>query len=205
MSIENNWFQSEKVKKFLSTEELELEEKRQLEFKKQKEFISVELEVENDLHYLKDMINSWFVSQETARKIIDWVQISNEEIKDIFDKINQIEEVKEIDKYLPREYRITQEQYFKAISDDIFRVQVLTKLDSALALLSKQIVPDTAMGLNLFSWFIWVLDKNLILIQENTIDIKTWLKKVDEQKSTKKDIKLSFWQKIINFIKELFN
>lgn len=205
MSIENNWFQSEKVKKFLSTEELELEEKRQLEFKKQKEFISVELEVENDLHYLKDMINSWFVSQETARKIIDWVQISNEEIKDIFDKINQIEEVKEIDKYLPREYRITQEQYFKAISDDIFRVQVLTKLDSALALLSKQIVPDRAMGLNLFSWFIWVLDKNLILIQENTIDIKTWLKKVDEQKSTKKDIKLSFWQKIINFIKELFN
>jgi len=42
----------------LSPEEMELEEKRQIEFKKQKEFISVELEVEHDLHYLKDMINS---------------------------------------------------------------------------------------------------------------------------------------------------
>lgn len=203
MSIENNWFQNEKIKKTLSPEEMELEEKRQIEFKKQKERISVEIESEHNLLYLKEMINNWFVSQETAKKIIDWIQISTEEVKDIFNKINQIEEVKDIDNYLPREYRITQEQYFKAISDDIFRVQVLTKLDFALTLLSKQIVPDTAIGLNIFSWFLWVLDKNLILIQENTIDIKNWLKKVDKQKLPKQDIKLSFWQKIIKFIKEL--
>ncbi|MDD3793551.1 MAG: hypothetical protein PHI37_01970 [Candidatus Gracilibacteria bacterium] len=203
MSIENNGFQNEKIKKTLSPEEMELEEKRQIEFKKQKERISVEIESEHNLLYLKEMINNGFVSQETAKKIIDGIQISTEEVKDIFNKINQIEEVKDIDNYLPREYRITQEQYFKAISDDIFRVQVLTKLDFALTLLSKQIVPDTAIGLNIFSGFLGVLDKNLILIQENTIDIKNGLKKVDKQKLPKQDIKLSFWQKIIKFIKEL--
>jgi len=62
----------------------------------------------------------------------------------MFEKINQIEEIKNVDKYLPKEYRITQEQYLKAISDDIFRVQILTKLDYALTILVKQIIPDSS-------------------------------------------------------------
>jgi hypothetical protein len=36
--------------------------------------------------------------------------------------------------------------------------------------------------LNLFSGFLTILDKNLKIVQENTIDIKENLKKIDEKK-----------------------
>lgn len=148
------------------------------------------------------MLNKWVVSHETAKKIIEWIQISREEIKDIFEKISQIKEIKDIDKYIPKEYRISQEQYFKALNDDIFRTQIITKLDFSLALLSRQFTNETSSWLNLFSWFIWVLDRNLITIQENTIDIKSWLKRIKEGEN--KTIKLPLWKRIINFIIELF-
>lgn len=206
MSIENNWIKNEnfKNKQSLDDDLLE-EEKKQLDFKKQKEKIELEINSEIQLDNLKELVSKWLITNETAKKILVWEEISNDEIKEVFEKINQIEEIKDVDKYLPKEYRITQEQYFKAINDDIYRVKILTKLDFALNILVKQIIPDSSSWLNIFSGFIWILDKNLILIQENTIDIKTWLKKVDEQKSSKQNIRLSFWQKIINFIKKLFN
>lgn len=203
MTIENNWFQNEWIKnRVISKEELEAEEKRQIDFKKQKEIINIEIEAEHNLDYLKNMLNKWVVSHETAKKIIEWIQISREEIKDIFEKISQIEEIKDIDKYIPKEYRISQEQYFKALNDDIFRTQIITKLDFSLALLSRQFTNETSSWLNLFSWFIWVLDRNLITIQENTIDIKSWLKRIKEGEN--KTIKLPLWKRIINFIIELF-
>ena len=59
--------------------------------------------------------------------------------------------------------------------------------------------------MNLFSGFLSILDKNLILIQENTIDIKESLKEIDKKKFPKKEDKRTFWQKIIDFIKEIFN
>lgn len=203
MTIENNWFQNEWIKnRVISKEELEAEEKRQIDFKKQKEIINIEIEAEHNLDYLKNMLNKWVVSHETAKKIIEWIQISREEIKDIFEKISQIEEIKDVDKYIPKEYRISQEQYFKALNDDIFRTQIITKLDFSLALLSRQFTNETSSWLNLFSWFIWVLDRNLITIQENTIDIKSWLKRIKEGEN--KTIKLPLWKRIINFIIELF-
>lgn len=203
MTIENNWFQNEWIKnRVISKEELEAEEKRQIDFKKQKEIINIEIEAEHNLDYLKNMLNKWVVSHETAKKIIEWIQISREEIKDIFEKISQIKEIKDIDKYIPKEYRISQEQYFKALNDDIFRTQIITKLDFSLALLSRQFTNETSSWLNLFSWFIWVLDRNLITIQENTIDIKSWLKRIKEGEN--KTIKLPLWKRIINFIIELF-
>lgn len=206
MSIENNWFQNEWIKnKLLNEESLKNENNKQLDFKKQKEKIQVEIEIENDLEYLKDLIYNWIVSNETAKKILSWEEISNDEIKEMFKKINQIEEIKDVDKYLPKEYRITQEQYLKAISDDIFRIKILTKLDYALTILVKQIIPDSSSWLNLFSGFIWILDKNLVLIQENTIDIKTWLKRIDEKKFSEKTDNRNLWKKIIDFIKKTFN
>lgn len=206
MSIENNWIKNEnfKNKQSLDDDLLE-EEKKQIDFKKQKEKIELEINSEIQLDNLKELVSKWLITNETAKKILVWEEISNDEIKEVFEKINQIEEIKDVDKYLPKEYRITQEQYFKAINDDIYRVKILTKLDFALNILVKQIIPDSSSWLNLFSSIIWILDKNLILIQENTIDIKTWLKKIEDQKSSKQNIRLSFWKKVINFIKKLFN
>jgi hypothetical protein len=46
-----------------------------------------------------------------------------------------------------------------------------------------------------------VLDKNLIIIQENNIDIKNSLEKIEEVKNPKKT--LSLWEKITEFFKDL--
>jgi hypothetical protein len=62
-----------------------------------------------------------------------------------------MEDLKDVDKYLPAELRITKEDYSKAMTDDIFRVQTMTKLDTALTIIGQQIVPDSSAGVNLFS------------------------------------------------------
>jgi len=63
----------------------------------------------------------------------------------MFDKISEMEDIKDIDKYLPVELRISKEDYSKALTDDIFRVKVTTKLDSSLTLIANRINPDSAM------------------------------------------------------------
>lgn len=208
MTIENNWINQDsenKNNKLLDDEKIKEEERKHLEFIATKEKITVEIETEEKIWNLKELVEYWVISSETADKIISWINISNEEIAKIFEKINEIEDVKDIDLYLPKELRITHEQYIKALSDDIYRVQTITKLNSALTLLANQINPDSITWLNLFSGFIAILDKNLIKIQENTIDIKNELIQVDEKKYWKKLDSRSFLQKIIDFIKELFN
>jgi hypothetical protein len=43
------------------------------------------------------------------------------------------------------------------------------------------------------------LDKNLVNIQENYIDVKNTLESLDKKENK------SFWEKIVEFIKSLFN
>lgn len=199
------WISNEqdKKQKELTEKEEKQESQKQVEFKKTKEKIVVEIEAENDLFQLKELVDSWVITKETAEKVIEWVDIWEETIKEIFDKIDKMEEIKDIDKYIPDELRISKEDYFKALTDDIFRVQIITKLDSALTLIANKINPDSAMWLNLFSGFLTVLDKNLILVQENTIDVKDSLKEVDEKKFWKKVDNRSLWEKIVDFLKEI--
>ena len=207
MSLENSILNSEGENKNnkLTEEEKEAEAKKNIEFKLQKEKIWVEIEVEQEIFQLKEMVDSWMISWDIANKILSWEEITSEEIKEIFDKIDEIEDIKNIDDYLPRSLRITREEYIKAVKDDIFREKTITKLNTSLVLLSNKINPDSAIWLNLFSWFVTVLDKNLIRVQENTIDIKNWLRKIDQEKNLSKEDNRSFLQKIIDFIKELFN
>lgn len=205
MAIENkNIFnENEKKKKELKEEEIVNEQKKQLEFKKTKEKISVEIEIEDEIYHLKELVEKWVISKDTVDKVIEWKDISEDEIKEIFEKIDEIEELKDVDKYLPENLRITKEDYLKAVNNDIFRVQIITKIDSALTLLSNQANPDSAMWLNLFSGFLAVLDKNLIKIQENTIDVKDSLKSIDEKKWLYKDNR-TIWQKFLDFLREVF-
>jgi len=208
MTIEKTWINKDnenKNNKLLDEEEIKKEEKKHLEFIATKEKITVEIETEEKIWNLKELVEYWVISSETADKIISGINISNEEIAKIFEKINEIEDVKDVDKYLPKELRITHEQYIKALSDDIYRVQTITKPNSKWTLLANQINSDSITWLNLFSGFITILDKNLIKIQEKTIDIKNELIEIDEKKFWKKIDTRSFLQKIIDFIKELFN
>jgi hypothetical protein len=77
--------------------------------------------------------------------VVNNQDIDEDIIKEIFDKIDELDEIKDIDKYIPDELRISKEDYSKALTDDIFRVKVTTKLDSSLTLIANKINPDSAM------------------------------------------------------------
>ena len=196
--------EQEKKKKELKEKEKEKADflQKQVEHKKMKEYIDTETKTEENLHQLQDLVEGWVITQEQAEHITDWEELTQDDIQEIFDKIDAMEDLKDIDKYLPAELRITKEDYSKAMTDDIFRVQILTKLDTALTIIGQQIVPDSSGGVNLFSGFLSILDKNLILLQENTIDVKVNLNEIHEQKFPKP--KLSLWSSFVNLMKEIF-
>ena len=81
---------------------------------------------------------------------------------------------------------------------------MITKLDSALTMLAQQANPNAGLSLNIFSGYIAMLDKKLVSIQENHIDIKDNLKEVDEKKGIRTPSK-TLWEGIVTFFKELIN
>ena len=194
--------EQEKKKKELKDKEKADFQKKQVEHQKMKEYIDTETQTEENLHQLHDLVEEGVLTKEQAEHIADWEELTQDDIQEIFEKIDQMENLKDVDKYLPAELRITKDDYSKAMTDDIFRIQTITKLDTALTIIWQQIIPDSSSGVNLFSGFLSILDKNLILLQENTIDVKVNLKEIHEKKFPKP--KLSLWSNFINFIQELF-
>lgn len=194
--------EQEKKKKELDDKEKSEFQQKQVEHKKMKEYIETETETEDNLHKLHDLVEEWVLTKEQAEHIADGEELTQDDVQEIFDKIDEMEELKDVDKYLPAELRITKDDYSKAMTDDIFRVQTLTKLDTALTVIWQQIVPDSSAGVNLFSGLLTMLDKNLVLLQENTIDVKQNLNEIHNKKFPKP--KLSLWSSFLNFIRELF-
>lgn len=172
-----------------------------LEHKKMKEKISTQIETDNELSNLKNLVEKWFISSDLAETLLEWKNITSNEIEEIFQKIDEIEHTQDVDKYLPESLRVTKEEYKKAIIDQIQRLQTLTKISTALTLLSKQITDASWNTLDIISWLFILLDKNLQMIQENTIDIKNSLQKIEENKNPK--TKKWFFAQIIDFIKTI--
>lgn len=203
MGIES-WAFAEESKK-LEKKKKEIDEKeykeKMLEIKKAKES---DKEDDDRINELNSLLENSYIDTSTKiilEKIIKSEDISQEEIEMIFQKIEEIENIDDIDKFLPKELRITKEDYNRAINDDIYRQHMFVKIDDALWILYEQIKPNLGFWMNLLRWYMVVLDKNLIKIQENNIDIKHSLESIENKKRKK----LSLWEKIIIFIKKLFN
>ena len=208
MNIEAwNIKEEENKKKKLSDKEKTFQQKNNLDFKKNREKSEKSEQTEKNLNNLKDLLDKWTLDSSTTKLIEDVTsseEISQEQIQEIFIMIDEIENNEKIDKYLPEESRITKDEYKKALTDDVFRTKIITKLSTALTILAQHVNPSSWMWVNLFTWFLAVLDKNLIIIQENHVDIKNSLEEV-ENKRNPQLIELSFYNKIKIFIKELFN
>lgn len=200
MSVEAGKLKSEEKKKETLDEKklLAKEKLKQKEFQKTKEQIILSEQTNKSLDELKDLCEKWLLSQKTIDAVFSWKIISQDELKEIFTKIDEIEQVEKIEKYLPKEFRITKDEYFKALENKIFRTQVLVKINTALTIISHQITWDTPIWINLFSWFLTLLDKNLVIIQENNIDVKNSLENLEKKP------KLSLWEKLKKFFCDLF-
>lgn len=213
MWIEAGMYSDEdKKKKDKSDKQKKQEEQRILEQEQKKKEAREKNDSDSILSKLEDMLEEsfeeWTLSDsdiETIKKIVEKKDIDDNEVEEILQKISEIEETEDVDKYLPKDFRVTAEEYRKSLVDDVARVQTITKLNTALTILANQIVPNTWVGINIFSWYMAILDKKLIKVQENTIDINESLKKVEELKNPKTKENLSLWQRFIRFLKDIFN
>ncbi|NDK08834.1 hypothetical protein EOM39_06360 [Candidatus Gracilibacteria bacterium] len=146
-----------------------------------------------------------YKTEELVEDIVEFDFITQSEIDEIFDKIDEIENTKDIDKILPDNLRITKEEYKKALNDDDFRVHTIQKVNNALGVIVRKINPKSGIGINIMGGFLYAIDRKLVKVQGNNIDVKNSLKRIDKKKFGDKDKNLSLFQKIVNFIKEIFN
>ncbi len=196
--------EEEKKKKEKSEKQKKQDTQKILEQEKIKKELREKKEDSDVLHRLEEMLEDWELSQDEIKELkemVDRVDISEDQIEEILEKIWEIEEIEDVDKYLPSEFRITSQEYKKSLTDDIVRIQTLTKLWSWLSILSNQINSDSWVWMNLFSWYMIILDKKLVKIQENTIDVKSSLQKIEDKKHPLK--KLSFWESVKDFFREI--
>ena len=203
MSIETWALNEEDKKRFkISEEEKKQEIKKVIESEKKKEEIRSHMEADEQLSHLQELLDTSDLDDHTKKiieKVVDWEEISSQEIQEIFEKIDQIENIKDVDKYIPEKLRISKEEYSHSLHDEESRKKTIQKIDNSLWILSQQLNTGHMGWLNLFSGFLAVLDKNLILIQEHTIDIKRSL----EEKNTSKS-SLSLWERFIQLLKDIF-
>lgn len=158
-----------------SEEELKEEVKKKLEFSKEKKKLLVKIDKDKKLTYLKSLIERWLININTAKSIIKWEDLDNHQIKEIFDKIDEIFEVKNIDEILPKQYRITKNEYIKALENEKTRKEVLKKLDSSLDFLFQSSHTSFFWLMAFFSDLINSINnskKEIITVQWNIIDIK---------------------------------
>jgi hypothetical protein len=196
----------EKTKKRTSVKKAASQDAKQKEKLAKDKEKKEELKADEALSTMKDMINDDDLELsldqvELIKKVISNNDISQDDVEEILEKIEEIEKTEDVDKYLPQEFRITWEEYKKALTDDIARIQTITKINTALTILAQHVTPDSAMWLNLFSGYMAMLDKKLIKIQENHIDIKDNLEKVEELKNPNKQDNLGLWDKFKIFFK----
>jgi hypothetical protein len=93
---------------------------------------------EQQLSDLKELVDNGIISQEQAEHIINHEELDSQDIKEIFDNIDKIEDIKDIDNYLPSDLRVSKDQYQQAMVNEVYRTQTLVKIKTALTILSQQ-------------------------------------------------------------------
>lgn len=197
MSIEHISHREKEIKKI--DEEQEKEKiRKQLEHSKEKKKLINIIDTSKDISFLKSLIERWLISVDVANTIIEWIEFDSEQIKEIFEKIDEIEHVKDVEKLLPKELRITKEEYITALWNENYRKATITKLNWALDYIYHTTHPFNSSFINL-SYIIVLLNQNLSKIHSNTIDIKRDLEKIDNISENK-----SIWKQTVDFFKDIF-
>lgn len=199
MSFEQFNDQEKKQREFNEQEEKE-KIKKKLEFSKEKTEIIDKIDAQKELTYLKSLVERWLISVNVAKNIIEWKDLNNSQIEEILEKIDEIEEIKDVDKVLPKELRITKEEYLAALWDTESRQQAMKKLHWALDYIYHTVHPEDVWIVDI-SWIILLLNQNLVKVQDRTIDIKRNLEWIEKQQNPTKEEKKGFFTKLINLLK----
>lgn len=185
MAIEAwKFLEKQKQEKFSEKQKQEAIKKWMLQ-KELSQKTSIQESSDDSLSHLKDAIAHHDIDESVLKRVDEIATdgvLDKDEIQEILDIISEMESSEDIKKYLPTELIISQDEFTQALSDDNKRQEVLIKLDSALGHIYQQ-----ADGWTSSMWMIGmvalVLDKKLVTLQENHIDIKDILEKKDGKKN----------------------
>lgn len=171
MTVEN-YYEKESKKLKLSEEERKLKIAKWLEYTKEKQKLLKIIDKDKNLAQLKSIIERWLISISTINHLVEGKNLELSEVNEILSKIDEIINTEDIDNILPIPLRVTKEEYLDALENSISRNILIQKLDKALNHLHLLSNPFSGSILDLFSWLFFTLNKNLVKIQEITIDIK---------------------------------
>ena len=173
----SKWFdaifgdEKEKLKK--QKEKEILEEKDILEFQKTRKKIIEKIKVKEEIDKLKDLINTWVLTRQSAESILTWEILNSWELREILKKIDELSKIDSNRKILPKDFKITREEYLEAITNFDKKVILLWKIDEVLDFIYKNMW-GWWLTFNLFSFLSYnlILSKDTQKIQWNLIDIK---------------------------------
>lgn len=176
MSFESPIRSTEAREREKSEQEQKQEIQRQLEFLREKKSLTERREKDKKLAYLKSLIERGLVSLPTAEHIVQGEELETHELQAIFDKIDEIEEVTDIDDILPKILRVTKDEYISAIQDGSVRSDILARLDQSLDYLYNSTHSHASAGVVQFLSSILhsfdVKNHRVNQVQGNIIDIK---------------------------------
>ena len=150
MSVER-FSETEKKKLEKLTEAEQKEEiRRTLEHRKEKEKLMGHLEKEKKLSFLKSLVERGLIQVDTAERMIDGAELDNEAIAGIFEKLDEIESTHDIDRIFPREFRVSKDEYLRALRDDSARKELLVKIDGSLVFIHDSLHPHAFSVMDFF-------------------------------------------------------
>lgn len=127
--------EQEKKKREKNEKEKKKEQERILKMQKQKELVHEEESISDDLQKLRDLLEEHIIDDHLVEKVIEQAELDHEELEEIFQQIDAIEEIDGIDDYLPKDMRVSKEEYANATHDDEALVVVLAKIEKSLSVL----------------------------------------------------------------------
>lgn len=183
--------ENETQNKILSEEEQKVEQARLLHVEKKKAELKEHIKTDEALTKLHDLLDNHDVELDIAdvehlQKALSGDELNHDDIEDILEKIDTIENSDDIDKYLPPELRLTKQEYHNALINDAQREATIQKLDSALTVLSHNLIGwwVASSGANIFWWYMAMLDKQLVAIQDHHIDMQDHLHSINKKKKS---------------------
>ena len=135
---------------------------------------------EEELAFLRSLVERGLIRPSTMEHFIRDERLDTSEVREIFETIDRIEEVKDIDSILPRNLRVMPEDYLSALEEEQKCAALIARIDEALNFLYTSSHPMSFSGIRLFTGFLFLLGqerKALVTVQEGMIDIKRSLQK----------------------------
>ena len=166
------YYAPEADKKQLTEKERKKEVAKKLTFNKEKTSILERMGSEKKLEFLKSLVERGLITLDSAVAISTAESMPPDEVAAIFTKMDEIENIPKIESILPVAMRLTKDEYAQALESTDARTTALSKLDLALQYLYDSTHSDVFSPMSFFFSTFLMLSKNLVKVQEATIDIK---------------------------------